>query len=135
MYERLSLRYATEVYELERPRDSENVVSRIVLTQLAGRWSAAILQQLQFGERRYSQLRWAISNVSEKMLAQTLRELERNGLVSRTSFPVLPPRVVYTLTDLGQACSDRITALVELLDGNAGIIEHARTIYAHRRSH
>jgi DNA-binding HxlR family transcriptional regulator len=122
------------VYELEQPRGSENAVSRIVLTHLAGRWSPAILQQLQMGERRYSQLRWAIDGVSEKMLAQTLRELERDGLVLRTSYPVLPPHVVYKLSPLGDACARHVWTLVDWLDENASAIERAQSVYTHRRS-
>jgi hypothetical protein len=63
------------------------------------------------------------------MLAQTLRELERDGLVLRTSYPVLPPHVVYALTGLGAACADRVTALVHWLDENVHALERARRSY------
>ena len=127
-------RYLTVVYELDQPRGSENAASRAVLTHLAGRWSPAILEELLLGERRYSQLRWAIEGVSEKMLAQTLRELERDGLVLRTSYPVLPPHVVYKLTGFGHACARHVSTLVDWLDGNLGAIERSHSTYAHRRS-
>ena len=104
-------------------------MSRTVLAHVASRWSPAILLQLQGGEKRYSQLRSRIGGVSEKMLAQTLRELERDGLVLRTSYPVLPPHVVYALTGLGEACADRVTALVHWLDENVHALERARRSY------
>jgi DNA-binding HxlR family transcriptional regulator len=108
---------------------SESAVSRTVLAHVASRWSPAILRLLQTGERRYSQLRRALGGVSEKMLAQTLRELERDGLVLRTSYPVLPPHVVYELTGLGHACAGHVTALVGWLDANVPEFERARRSY------
>src|ERR1700684_2849545 len=101
---------------LEQPRmgncDSPLCVGRAVLAQLASRWASLVLRQLMRGERRYSELRSAIGGISEKMLAQTLRELERDGLISRTSYPVVPPHVVYALTPLGAACGAHVAALV-----------------------
>src|SRR3981081_225542 len=95
-------------------------VSRAVLDHLASRWGSLVLRPLMRGERRYSELRSGIGGISEKMLAQTLRELERDGLISRTSFPVVPPHVVYALTPLGQECAAN--------DGthNAMIAKHRR---------
>ena len=104
-------------------------MSRAVLAHVASRWSPAILLQLQGGEKRYSQLRSRIGGVSEKMLAQTLRDLERDGLVLRTSYPVLPPHVVYALTGLGKACAYYVTALVHWLEENVRELERARRSY------
>jgi DNA-binding HxlR family transcriptional regulator len=117
---------------VQNTRSCEHIVTRTVLAHVASRWSPAVLRQLQGGERRYSQLRTAIDGVSEKMLGQTLRELERNGLVLRTSYPVVPPHVVYALTGLGHACADRVTALVGWLDENVSELERARLSYSAR---
>jgi DNA-binding HxlR family transcriptional regulator len=125
--------YVICMHQTQNTRFSEHVVSRTVLAHVASRWSPAVLRQLQGGERRYSQLRSAIDGVSEKMLGQTLRELERNGLVLRTSYPVVPPHVVYALTGLGHACADRVTALVGWLDENVGEVGRARDSYNTKR--
>jgi DNA-binding HxlR family transcriptional regulator len=81
------------------------------------------------GERRYSELRAAIGGISEKMLAQTLRELERDGLISRTSYPVVPPHVVYALTPLGQECAAHIGALVGWIETHVSDLTDARRAY------
>jgi DNA-binding HxlR family transcriptional regulator len=122
-------RYRSGMYQLQNAPTSESRTSRSVLMHVASRWSPAILGHLQSGELRYSQLRSAIAGISEKMLAQTLRELERDGLVLRTSYPVLPPHVVYTLTDLGHSCAGHVTALVGWLDANVPELERAQRSY------
>jgi DNA-binding HxlR family transcriptional regulator len=103
--------------------DVVSCVSRTVLTHLAGKWSPLVLRRLERGERRYSELRAAIGGISEKMLAQTLRELERDGLISRTSYPVVPPHVVYALTPLGAECAAHVGALLHWIE------THVRDLY------
>ncbi len=114
--------------------DVPNCVSRVILDQLASRWGLLILRQLMDGERRYSELRSAIGGVSEKMLAQTLRELERNGLISRTSFPVVPPHVVYALTPLGRECATYVMPLLRFIEHHVAHFAQARTAYDARRA-
>jgi DNA-binding HxlR family transcriptional regulator len=80
-------------------------VSRDVLAKLATKWAPLVMRQLARGDKRYSELRGAIEGISEKMLAQTLRELERDGLVVRMSYDVVPPHVVYSLSPLGKECA------------------------------
>ncbi|MCA0422467.1 MAG: helix-turn-helix transcriptional regulator [Proteobacteria bacterium] len=77
--------------------------SRAVMEQLSEKWSLLILHLLAEGPQRTSDLRRAIGGVSEKMLIQTLRKLERNGFVERRSYNEVPPRVDYRLTDLGRS--------------------------------
>lgn len=72
--------------------------SRAVLEQLAGKWSLLLLHRLATGPRRPSELRRAVGGISEKMLVQTLRGLERNGFVARRNYAEVPPRVEYALT-------------------------------------
>ncbi len=98
--------------------DLPTCVSRAVIDHLGSRWSGLILRQLTGGERRYSELRAAIGGISEKMLAQTLRELERDGFLLRTSYPVVPPHVVYALTPLGIECAARVNALIGWIEAN-----------------
>ncbi|MFI9329668.1 winged helix-turn-helix transcriptional regulator [Kitasatospora sp. NPDC052868] len=76
--------------------------SRAVFAELADKWSLLILMSLdEFGQQRFSELQRAVDGVSRKMLTQSLRALERNGLVRRTVHPETPPRVVYDLLPLG----------------------------------
>lgn len=109
--------------------DSPSCVGRAVLDHLASRWASLVLRQLTRGERRYSELRAAIGGISEKMLAQTLRELERDGLISRTSYPVVPPHVVYALTPLGDECGAQVTALVRWIETHVNDFSDARRAY------
>jgi DNA-binding HxlR family transcriptional regulator len=109
--------------------DAVTCVSRAVLDHLASRWGSLVLRQLMRGERRYSELRSAIGGISEKMLAQTLRELERDGLISRTSYPVVPPHVVYALTPLGQECAAHVGALVRWIEIHVRDLQVARRTY------
>ena len=104
-------------------------VSRTVLTNLASKWSPLVLRQLARGDKRYSELRYAIEGISEKMLAQTLRELERYGLVLRTSFPVVPPHVVYSLTPLGNECARHLSALLHWIETHVTDLKSARRKY------
>jgi|SRR5579863_4633653 DNA-binding HxlR family transcriptional regulator len=100
--------------------------SRAVLVHLASKWAALIMRTLSRGERRYSEIRWAIEGISEKMLAQTLRDLEKDGFVSRTSFPVVPPHVVYKLTPLGVDCAKHVATLLGWIEDHVIELRTAR---------
>lgn len=76
---------------------------RSILGRLGRKWPSLVLCHLSFGTHRFSELRGAIPDISQRMLAQTLRELERDGLVSRDEYPGMPPRVDYALTQLGES--------------------------------
>jgi DNA-binding HxlR family transcriptional regulator len=106
--------------------DAAACVSRAVLGHLASKWGSLVLRALSRGERRYSEIRWAIEGISEKMLAQTLRDLERDGLVLRTSYPVVPPHVVYSLTPLGEDCATHVAALLGWIETHVSDLRHAR---------
>ena len=81
---------------------------------IAGKWKPLILYFLaQGGPTRYGELRRAVRDVSDKMLIQQLRELERNGIVVRTVYPQVPPRVEYSLTEWGKAMCPALDALLE----------------------
>lgn len=93
-----------------------NCPSRAVLDHLSSRWGTLVLRALLGGTRRFSELRREVGGVSEKMLAQTLRALERDGLVERTAYPVIPPRVEYRLTALGLEAASRIDGLLDWIE-------------------
>jgi DNA-binding HxlR family transcriptional regulator len=77
-----------------------------------------VLGALQDGTQRYSEIRRRVGGISEKMLAKTLDELARDGLVERTSYPVVPPRVEYALTPLGHDLAQRIGSLITWINEN-----------------
>jgi len=85
--------------------------SRQVLDRIGDRWSVLIVLTLAGGVKRYSELAQRIEGVSQKMLTQTLRGLERDGLVTRTPYATVPPRVEYTLTGLGRSLLDLVSGL------------------------
>jgi DNA-binding HxlR family transcriptional regulator len=78
-----------------------------VIAQVADKWTMLLIEVLNdHGEQRFTQIARRVPGISQKMLTQTLRQMERNGLVCRTVHPVVPPRVEYRLTDLGQALGE-----------------------------
>ena len=85
--------------------------ARAVLDVLAEKWALLLVHRLARGPARTSELRRQIGGISEKMLIQTLRRLERNGFVARQAYPEVPPRVEYSLTPLGASLSEPITLL------------------------
>ncbi|HKP93218.1 MAG TPA: helix-turn-helix domain-containing protein [Chthoniobacterales bacterium] len=85
--------------------------SRVVLDRIADKWTALIIQVLANGTQRYGQLRRSIGGISQKMLTQTLRSLERDGLVLRKAHAGAPPRVEYSLTRLGRTLIEPLRTL------------------------
>jgi len=91
--------------------------SRPVLQHLTSRWGVIVLAALLGkSSRRFSELRRMIGGISEKMLAQTLQNLERDGFVKRTMHPVLPPHVDYSLTHLGRESATLVTKLADFVE-------------------
>ncbi|WP_298045801.1 helix-turn-helix domain-containing protein [uncultured Citricoccus sp.] len=93
--------------------------SRTVLDHITSKWGVLILVALSEGEQRWSELRRRAEGISEKMLAQTLKTLERDGLVQRTAQPIIPPRVDYSLTARGHELSALLLPLVAWAFENA----------------
>lgn len=110
-------------------RAPEECPVRDVLDRVGDKWSVLVLYLLADGTRRFTELRDAIDGISQRMLTVTLRGLERDGLVSRTVYPVVPPRVDYALTDLGRSLSDTIGDLVGWAERNRASIDQARIDY------
>ena len=103
--------------------------SRQVLDRIGDTWSVLIVGALASGPRRYSELAARIQGISPKMLTQTLRGLERDGLISRTVFPVVPPRVDYALTDLGRSLLGLVSALEAWAEAHISDVARARATY------
>ena len=97
-----------------------------VLQRIGDKWTILVVQRLGDGPKRFNELRHAIGGISQKMLTTTLRSLERDGFLTRTIFPVIPPRVDYELTDLGRELLVPVQALGEWARGNITRINAAR---------
>lgn len=92
--------------------------SRPVLQHLTSRWGTLVMLALATGPHRFSALRRRVAGISERMLAQTLQELEADGFVLRVALPVVPPHVDYSLTPLGAEAADHVVALVRFVEQN-----------------
>lgn len=96
--------------------------SRPILQHLTSRWGALVMVALATGPHRFAQLRRAVGGVSERMLSQTLKELEGDGFVLRTAQDVVPPHVDYALTPLGAEAARHLIPLIGWIEGNLGQI-------------
>jgi len=92
--------------------------SRAILNHVTSRWGVLVLVALRGGTLRFSELRRKIGGVSEKMLAQTLQQLEQDGFIDRVSHPVVPPHVEYSLTALGEEIGSQVESLIEWIETN-----------------
>ena len=97
-----------------------------VLEQIADRWTALVIYALADGTKRYSELQRTIGGVSQKMLTQTLRNLERDGLVERRVYPVIPPKVEYSLTPLGRTLIEPLRAICRWAEKHLAELEQSR---------
>jgi DNA-binding HxlR family transcriptional regulator len=105
-----------------------------LLSRITDKWTVLIVRVLGRGPRRFNALRRDVGEISQKVLASTLRDLEENGLVSRTVTPAAPPQVEYALTDLGHEFLCPIRGLAEWVLENAPRMDAARSAYAVRGS-
>lgn len=102
---------------------------RDVLDRIGDQWSLLVLEELSTGTRRFSELLRAIGDISKQMLAKTLRRLEMDGYLTRRVYPEVPPRVEYSLTELGQSLLGPLRSLIAWSEDN-----HRRIVLA-RRDH
>jgi DNA-binding HxlR family transcriptional regulator len=100
--------------------------TRQVINRIGDRWSLLVLYALESGTMRFQELRRMVDGVSQKMLTQTLRALERDGLVRREIFASVPPRVEYSITELGRGLGGHIVGIREWAYANMSEIEAAR---------
>ncbi|MFE2551456.1 winged helix-turn-helix transcriptional regulator [Streptomyces sp. NPDC059355] len=108
--------------------------SRGVLEHVTSRWGVLVLAALVERSYRFSELRREVGGVSEKMLAQTLQTLERDGFLLRDAKPVIPPRVDYSLTGLGREAADQVWALARWTERRTADVQAARAAYDEARS-
>lgn len=108
--------------------------SRLVLEHVTSRWGVLALAALLERSYRFSELRREVGGVSEKMLAQTLQTLERDGFVVRDAKPVIPPRVDYSLTGLGREAAEQVWGLARWAERRLGAVDAARAEYDERKA-
>jgi DNA-binding HxlR family transcriptional regulator len=114
---------------LEQLKPSECRRVGEVLARVGDRWTVLVIDELGEGSRRFNELRRGIAGVSQRMLTLTLKNLERDGLVSRTVTPSVPPRVDYALTDLGRSMLAPVRALGEWAAAHIAQMDAARDRY------
>ncbi|GGR64452.1 transcriptional regulator [Micromonospora fulviviridis] len=108
---------------------NRNCGSRKVLDRIGDRWSVLVVLTLADGDKRYGELAERVDGISQKMLTQTLRGLERDGIVTRTVHASVPPRVDYALTDLGRSLLDLVAGLEAWATTHLAEVEAARARY------
>lgn len=94
-----------------------------LLGLLADKWTIPVVHSLARGTRRFGELQREVGGVSQKMLTQCLRSLERHGLVERTVYPVIPPKVEYSLTPLGESLNEPLAGLCRWIEKNGKTLQ------------
>ncbi|GAA2448390.1 hypothetical protein GCM10010191_77300 [Actinomadura vinacea] len=107
---------------------------REILDRVGDKWSLHVLAVLNGRTLRFGELRREIDGISQRMLTVTLRNLERDGVVSRTMYPVMPPHVDYALTPLGETLLDAATAFIQWAESHVDKIDAARADYDARQA-
>jgi DNA-binding HxlR family transcriptional regulator len=114
----------------EGPAFERYCPTRVVLGRIADKWTVLIMNVLSSGApRRFNELRRSIEGISQKMLTQTLRDLERDGLIARTVYPEVPPRVEYRLTALGQTLREPVRELARWAHEHFDEIQRAQAAF------
>jgi DNA-binding HxlR family transcriptional regulator len=111
---------------------AEACTVRQVLDHVGGKWSVSILLAAIAGPVRFSQLERLVEGISRRMLTLTLRNLERDGLLIRTVYPTVPPKVEYTATEMARELHDTLNGLIGWAERHRGDIATARTAYDQR---
>lgn len=115
--------------ELEYNIYAKQCPTRMVLDRIADKWALLILDKLSDDAFRFNQLKRDITGISQKVLSQTLKKLERDGLLSRTAFPTVPVTVEYRLTPLGETLVDSVRALAHWAENNMDLVLEAQQAY------
>jgi DNA-binding HxlR family transcriptional regulator len=97
-----------------------------ILSRVGDKWTVLVIVQLREGPLRFSEIKRRLGSISQKMLTATLRALERDGFLTRTVYPTVPPRVDYELTSLGRDLLKPVTAMADWAGKNADAIDRAR---------
>ena len=106
--------------------DFSNCPVRDVMQQINGKWSTLLLDALSQRPYRFGELKRVVPDISQRMLTQTLRELQRDGYIDREVFPTKPPSVEYSMTDLGRSLFEPLAQLLNWADANHEKVRAAR---------
>ncbi len=117
-----------------KARDETTCQVRDVLNRVGDKWTLGVVNELGAGPRRFNELRRAVPGISQRMLTATLRALERDGLVTRSVYAEVPPRVDYELTALGRTLLERVWPLIDWAVEHHDDLEDARGRYDARRA-
>jgi DNA-binding HxlR family transcriptional regulator len=118
----LQISNSWDAYQTECP-------TRLVLNRIADKWAVLVLGLLESETKRFSILQREIGGISQKMLTQTLRGLERDGLIARTVYPTVPPKVEYTITPLGKTLVGLLAALRVWAETHIEEVQRAQSNY------
>lgn len=118
----LQISNSWDAYQTECP-------TRLVLNRIADKWAVLVLGLLESETKRFSVLQREIGGISQKMLTQTLRGLERDGLIARTIYPTVPPKVEYTITSLGKTLVGLLAALRVWSETHIEEVQQAQSNY------
>lgn len=108
--------------------------ARLVLDHLGDKWALLVLDRLRHGPTRFNTIRRDISGISQKVLSQVLKRLERDGMISRTAYPTVPVTVEYALTALGETLKERVSPLLHWAEEHMPAIRDAQSAYDGRQS-
>ena len=118
----METKYPWDVFNSECP-------TRQVLDRIAAKWTVLIIRRLADGTMRFAQLRRAVGGISQKVLTNTLRGLERDGIVTRRLYASVPPRVEYSLTALGLSLVDLVAGICSWAEAHIEQVQEARAAY------
>lgn len=118
-----------DITQTSRPTVDNCRATREILDRIADKWSLFVIAMLRDGPRRFNELRRDVTGISQRMLTLTLRTLERDGLVTRTMYPTIPPRVDYELTELAKGLLGPVMGLVMWAETNKQAIAEARKVF------
>jgi DNA-binding HxlR family transcriptional regulator len=119
----------THLEETMATTSEKEALAREMIERIADKWTMLVLDALEPGEQRFTRIREQVGHVSQKMLTKTLRQLERDGLVTRTVYPVVPPHVEYKLTPLGLGLAESFCAVWKWADRHGAKVQEARRRY------
>jgi DNA-binding HxlR family transcriptional regulator len=125
-----NLRTKLEIYRADNgDAGLANCPIRDVIQTLSGRWSSLLMMALAEQPYRFGELRRLVPDISQRMLTQTLHDLQRDGYVNREVFPTKPPGVEYSLTDLGRSMFEPLHMLLQWAEINHGAVRQARSAF------
>jgi DNA-binding HxlR family transcriptional regulator len=125
----LVLEHIEVTIEVPNPESEDCRAVSSVLARVGDKWSVLIIVLLGNGPKRFNEIKHTVGGISQRMLTLTLRGLERDGLVKRTQFPTIPPRVDYELTELGRSLWEAVEPLGEWAQGHVQHITKARAAF------